>query len=86
LAVLLRAALRWHWTVPKQYVGAILFAAAAGWLDELLQGLLPDRVYDLRDVGINAVAALMAIVADEALHNRMGWLPAREDDASDLDS
>ena len=45
--------------------GAILVAGAAGWGDELLQGILPNRVYDLRDVALNAeaAAALVLVVA-----------------------
>lgn len=41
--------------------GAILGAALVGWGDELIQALLPNRVYDLRDVGFNALAAALAI-------------------------
>ena len=77
LALLARGALAWHLKPWQQYVGALLVAATAGWLDELIQGLLPDRVYDLRDVAINAVAALLALAADEVLHNRLGWLPGQ---------
>lgn len=84
LALMTRATLSWHCRPLHQYLGAIVIAAGAGWLDELVQGVIPDRVYDLRDVGINAVAALLAVVADEALHNRLGWIPQKEDDAADL--
>jgi len=77
MALLARRALEWHWQPWQQYVGAFLIAAGAGWVDELIQGLLPNRVYDLRDVAINAVAALLALAADEVLHNRLGWLPER---------
>jgi hypothetical protein len=41
-------------------VAAVFLASGAGWVDELIQGLLPNRHYDLRDVGINALAALLA--------------------------
>jgi len=40
---------------------AFLLTAAAGWTDEGIQYLLPNRVYDLRDVGFNAAAAALAI-------------------------
>ncbi len=46
---------------------AITATALLGWLDEGIQALLPNRVYDLRDVGINALAGLMAIVASLVL-------------------
>ena len=34
-----------------------------GWLDEALQGVLPNRVYDLRDVRLNALAGALALAA-----------------------
>jgi hypothetical protein len=46
-----------------RYVAAFLFVAAAGWVDEGIQALLPSRYYDLRDVAFNAAAGLMALVA-----------------------
>ena len=39
-----------------------------GWLDEGIQAILPHRYY-LRDVGFNALAGLMAVVACVVL----GW-------------
>jgi len=36
---------------------AALLAASAGCLDELIQWLVPQRVGDLRDIGVNAIAA-----------------------------
>ena len=48
-------------------LAAILSASAFGWLDEAVQALVPTRVYDLRDVGINALAALVAVSAFAAL-------------------
>jgi hypothetical protein len=75
MAVLARRALAWHVGPPRQYLGAFAIAAMAGWVDELIQGVLPNRVYDLRDVAINAVAALLAVAAEEILHNRLEWLP-----------
>lgn len=53
---------------------ALLTAAAAGWGDELVQALLPNRVYDLRDVGFNALAAALALGAEAAA----GWTGERE--------
>lgn len=58
---------------------ALLLAAAAGLLDELIQGVLPNRQYDLRDVGFNALAAAMAVVAARGLDAARGRdLRARE--------
>ncbi len=44
-------------------VGAVVLATLVGWGDEAIQSLLPGRVYDLRDVGINAIAAAGATLA-----------------------
>jgi hypothetical protein len=40
---------------------ACLLAGAAGWGDELVQGLLPNRVYDLRDVALNALSGALVV-------------------------
>lgn len=52
---------RWS-TWPRFLFGALL-TLAAGWLDEGIQGLLPTRHYDLRDVGFNLLAGLLAMTA-----------------------
>jgi hypothetical protein len=53
--------------VPAPAVIAVAVTGLLGWLDEGIQALLPNRVYDIRDVGVNALAGLMAIVASVAL-------------------
>ena len=55
--------------VPLPAVTAILLTALLGLLDELVQAMLPYRVYDIRDVGFNALAGLMAIGASLAISN-----------------
>lgn len=85
LALLGRWALASHARPLGQYAGAWLLGSCAGWGDELIQAVLPDRVYDLRDVVINSAAALVAIAADEALHNRLGWRPHGEADEAHSD-
>lgn len=40
---------------------AIVVTLAAGWLDEGIQGLVPGRIYDLRDVGFNLTAGILAV-------------------------
>lgn len=68
------------WSVPA---GAWALTAAAGWLDEGIQAVLPNRVYDLRDVGFNALAGALALASAAALeaareHARRGeWIPAK---------
>lgn len=46
---------------------AVSTTALLGWVDEGIQAGLPDRVYDLRDVGTNALAGLLAVSATVAL-------------------
>jgi hypothetical protein len=86
VALLARFALACHLPPSRQYVGAWILASIAGWLDEAIQGQLPDRVYDLRDVAVNAVAALLALAGDEALHNRLGWRSREGEDGPRTDS
>lgn len=47
--------------------------ALLGWCDEGIQAILPGRVYDLRDVGINALAGFMAVTASLALARARRW-------------
>ncbi|HYI10341.1 MAG TPA: VanZ family protein [Thermoanaerobaculia bacterium] len=49
--------------IRRRYLSAAVFVAAAGWIDEGIQALLPSRYYDLRDVAFNAAAGLMALAA-----------------------
>lgn len=50
-----------RWSTLKRYLVAALCTGASGWLDEGIQALIPSRYYDLRDVGFNALAGLMAL-------------------------
>ncbi len=63
--------------VPVPAVLTIAVTALLGWLDEGIQALLPSRVYDLRDVGVNALAGLLAISASLALARARKWKGAR---------
>ena len=53
--------------VPVPALFALVATALLGWIDEGIQALLPSRVYDIQDVGFNALAGLMAITAGLAL-------------------
>jgi VanZ family protein len=53
--------------VPLPALLAILIAALFGCVDEGIQALLPNRDYDIRDVGYNAPSAMMAIAASLTL-------------------
>lgn len=67
------------WLAPPAApaVAAFLATAAAGWIDEGIQHLLPNRYYDLRDVAFNAAAGALAIAALSALRwARRGRPPA----------
>lgn len=55
------------WVTTTRFAFAALFTVAAGWLDEGIQALLPNRYYDLRDVGFNALAGLMALTVFSVL-------------------
>jgi hypothetical protein len=72
VALLAFAAAPTGWSHGKRLVGAALFTLAAGWLDEGLQALLPTRYYDLRDVGFNALAGVMALAALEVVRRAAG--------------
>lgn len=71
LAVLIHEALlerrRHDPGIPVPAVLAVVITAALGWVDEGIQALLPSRMYDLRDVGLNALAGLLATVASGGL-------------------
>ena len=57
---------------------ALVVTALLGWLDEGIQALLPNRVYDIFDVFVNALSALMAIAASLAIawaRRRIGARP-----------
>lgn len=53
--------------VPRPAWLALFAAIALGTVDEGLQAVLPHRHFDLRDLGFNVLAAVMAIGARQAL-------------------
>jgi len=71
VAVLIHAALderrRGGRRVPAPPVLAVVATALLGWLDEAIQTLIPSRTHDLRDVGVNALAGVMAVSASVLL-------------------
>lgn len=42
---------------------AVVIAGAFGWVDELIQAVVPSRVYDAEDVVFNFLAAIIAVGA-----------------------
>jgi VanZ family protein len=63
VAALAHASSPRSWSRRTRFIACALFVAAAGWIDEGIQGLLPTRYYDLRDVAFNAAAGLLALTA-----------------------
>ncbi len=53
--------------VPIPAVNAVVITAMLGAIDEGIRSLLPNRWYDIRDVGFNALASVMAVAASLAL-------------------
>lgn len=49
----------------------IALTSTLGLLEECLQGLVPWRVFDWRDVAMDVGAALTALLLDELLHDRL---------------
>jgi len=47
---------------PKIWLGAFVLGTAAGWLDEILQGMLPTRHYDVRDIWLNAISVALGLL------------------------
>ena len=60
---------------PAPAVLALVATVALGWLDEGLQALIPNRVYDNFDVFRNSVAAVIGIAGSVVV----GWVNARLD-------
>ena len=59
--------------VPAPAVLALVLTVLLGWIDEGIQGLLPNRVYDNFDVVRNTVAAVIGIAGSVVV----GWVNER---------
>ena len=55
-----------RWSAPAAVL-AVLVSGCAGWVDEGIQYLLPNRYYDWIDVGLNVSAGVLAVAALAAL-------------------
>ena len=66
--------------VPVPAALALVVTALLGWLDEGIQALLPSRVYDNFDVLSNAIAALIAIVANLVVARASAAVARRQGD------
>lgn len=58
------AGIRWS---AKPFALAVVATGLAGWVDEGIQHLLPNRHYDWLDIALNLMAALLAVSAMTAL-------------------
>lgn len=57
---------------------AILISSSVGVLDECIQLFLPSRVFDPIDMGFNALASLMAVIANATLTWARTWWQGRQ--------
>ena len=58
----------------RPFAGALVLTAIVGWVDEAIQAVLPNRVYDLRDVAFNVIAAIVCLGAIKLVE----WVRAGE--------
>lgn len=56
---------------PRRYLLAALIVGLIGWGDEGIQYLLPRRHFEWKDVGLNLVAAVLALLAVAALRGEL---------------
>lgn len=59
--------------IPVPYLLTIVLTGILGWIDEGMQAILPNRVYDIRDVGFNSLAGIMAVASNMVL----SWAQSR---------
>ena len=62
LAYLLRRAFRLDVSSAKAYIYGLLCAAGFGVLDECIQYMLPNRVFEVRDILTNVLAAALGLL------------------------
>ncbi|MCK5707312.1 MAG: VanZ family protein [Candidatus Aureabacteria bacterium] len=71
LALIVRKSASWNFPVKLQYTTAIIVTSLIGVLDELFQLILPSRFFDLRDIALNMISGIIAILGFEIIHNRL---------------
>ena len=54
---------RWGRLPLPPMTTAVVLTGIVGWVDEAIQAVLPNRVYDLRDVAFNLVAASISVAS-----------------------
>ncbi|RMH60568.1 MAG: VanZ family protein, partial [Bacteroidetes bacterium] len=63
--------------VPLPPVLAVVATSVFGTLDELIQGILPNRVFALRDILFNVLASVMAVTTMVGLGWARRWAERR---------
>jgi hypothetical protein len=62
---------------------ALVLTLVAGWLDEAIQGILPNRFYDLRDVAFNFSAGILYLGAWSLVDQSRQWEARMRTDSLD---
>jgi len=60
--------------IPLITIGATSFF---GLVDEVIQALLPNRIFDIRDVGFNVIAAVIAVFFSLLMAQTQKWIHKR---------
>lgn len=63
LGILLFRALRHHIDDKSIYMAALLIGGLVGIFDEAIQWMIPRRIWDMRDIGLNALSCFLCQVA-----------------------
>jgi len=63
--------------VPLIPLITIAATAFFGLVDELIQALLPNRIFDIRDVAFNSIAAVLAVVFSLLMNQARKWIHKR---------
>ncbi len=71
--------------VPAPALLALIISISLGWLDEGIQSMLPNRVFDLIDVAFNSIAAAMIIGARWVVARLRTRMEGRRSGAQDAD-
>ncbi len=65
--------------VPAPALLALILSIGLGWLDESIQSLLPNRVFEWIDVAFNSIAATMIIGMRWVVARARRWVQSRRD-------
>ena len=61
MSVLALGALRETFSLPAAYGFSALLTVMLSWLNEILQSVLPNRVYDVRDLALDGIAGVLGL-------------------------